>query len=204
MTNIIIRLFLFASVCLAPVSYAKSIMVLGDSISAGYGIDVDEGWVSLWQKQLGDDYYIINASISGETTGGALARLQDLMDAHKPDYLLIELGGNDGLRGHPAKLIAGNLEAMINAARKSNSIPLLMQIRIPPNYGRRYTEQFERVYVALSERTNTPLMPFLIEPLAEDIPRFIQEDGIHPTAVAQPIMMQVVHEAFQGIVASED
>ncbi|HEY0846086.1 MAG TPA: arylesterase [Noviherbaspirillum sp.] len=172
-------------------SASKTILVLGDSLSAEYGIARGAGWVSLLEKRLKDeriDATVVNASVSGETTSGGKARLPTLLAQHKPSVVVIELGGNDGLRGLPLSAAQANLRAMIEVAQKAKAKVLLVGMQIPPNYGRDYTEKFFATYNKLSREANVPLVPFLLQGVAEQ-PQFFQSDRIHPVAEAPPIML---------------
>lgn len=172
-------------------TYGSTLLVLGDSLSAGYGINQESGWVALLDDDFGDDHRIINGSISGDTTGGGLNRLPRLLEEFSPDYVLLELGGNDGLRGQPLNLMKSNLQAMINLVRESGAEPVLFGMRLPPNYGRRYSDAFAAVYPQLSESEEVLLIPFQLEELSVT-EGMIQEDGLHPTALAQPIIKEVI------------
>ncbi len=172
-------------------TYGSTLLVLGDSLSAGYGVNQESGWVALLQDDLGDGYQIINGSISGDTTGGGLNRLPLLLERFSPDYVLLELGGNDGLRGQPLNLMQRNLLAMIELCRQAGAEPVLFGMRLPPNYGRRYSDAFAAVYPQLSEQEKVMLIPFQLEELAIT-EGMIQEDGLHPTALAQPIIKDVI------------
>ena len=172
-------------------TYGSTLLVLGDSLSAGYGINQENGWVALLEKDLGDDHRIINGSISGDTTGGGLNRLPRLLEEFDPDFVLLELGGNDGLRGQPLALMKANLQAMIKLAREAGAEPVLFGMRLPPNYGRRYSDAFAAVYPQLSEAEDVLLIPFQLEELSVT-EGMIQEDGLHPTAMAQPIIKEVI------------
>jgi acyl-CoA thioesterase-1 len=172
-------------------AYGSTLLVLGDSLSAGYGVNQESGWVALLQDDLGDGYQIINGSISGDTTGGGLNRLPLLLERFRPDYVLLELGGNDGLRGQPLNLMQRNLLAMIELCRQAGAEPILFGMRLPPNYGRRYSDAFAAVYPQLSEQKKVMLIPFQLEELAIT-EGMIQEDGLHPTALAQPIIKDVI------------
>jgi acyl-CoA thioesterase-1 len=170
----------------------QTLLVVGDSLSAAYGIPYDSGWVQL----LGTDYAqhnwnIINASITGDTTGGGLARLPSLLAEHSPSIVMIELGANDGLRGYPLKTIEANLQKMIEMAQAKNAKVVLIGMLIPPNYGKRYTEGFAANYASLSQRYNTALIPFLLDNVAIK-PELMQADGLHPTQQAQPIILKTV------------
>ena len=166
-------------------TYGSTLLVLGDSLSAGYGIDPKNGWVNLLQDDLGDEHRVVNGSISGDTTGGGLARLPLLLEKFQPDFVILELGGNDGLRGQPLKLMKQNLASMIALCAEANAVPVLFGMRIPPNYGRRYTIAFAAVYDQLADETDTVLIPFQLEDLAIT-EGMIQQDGLHPTEKAQP------------------
>ena len=172
-------------------TYGSTLLVLGDSLSAGYGINQESGWVALLDDDFGDEQRIINGSISGDTTGGGLNRLPRLLEEFSPDYVLLELGGNDGLRGQPLNLMKSNLQAMINLVRDAGAEPVLFGMRLPPNYGRRYSDAFAAVYPQLSESEKVLLIPFQLEELSVT-EGMIQEDGLHPTALAQPIIKEVI------------
>lgn len=172
----------------------NTILLLGDSLSASYGMEEKQGWVMLLNTTLEDeksDYKILNASISGETTEGGLSRLPGILEKNNVDYLLIELGGNDGLRGFPPKLIKHNLLQMIALAKSKNIQVLLTEIKIPPNYGPRYNKMFAEVFSSVSSETSTPLLPFFIENVATQ-PKLMQADGIHPTKEAQPQLAETM------------
>jgi acyl-CoA thioesterase-1 len=166
------------------------IIVLGDSISAGYGIKVDEGWVALLQKKLLEakiNYNISNASISGDTSAGGLARIDPLLTAHKPAIVLLQLGANDGLRGLSPVQMKSNLAEIVHRAQKAGAKVILLGMKIPPNYGKRYIDMFYNVYPQLAKELNIPFVPFLLEDVAlnKDL---MQADGLHPNAKAQPIL----------------
>lgn len=173
---------------------AKSIVVLGDSISAGYGIDVSQGWVALMQKKLDDthhDFTLDNASITGDTSSGGLARIDQLLIQHKPDVLILELGANDGLRGLPPALMKSNLAEIIRRAQHAHAKVLLLGMKIPPNYGKRYIEMFYNVYPQLAKEMNIPVIPFLLEDVALTS-GLMQSDGLHPNAQAQPLIAEKI------------
>lgn len=176
-------------------SYAQqTIIVLGDSISAAYGVPTEQGWVSLLQSKLdinNKQYKVVNASISGDTTDGGLKRLSSILERHQASFILIELGGNDGLRGYPLNTIKTNLEALITQSKEQNVIPLLLAMRIPPNYGTRYTSGFQKIYKDISQERKITLVPFLMNNVAAN-PELMQKDGIHPTALAQPLLLDAV------------
>ena len=179
-------------------TYGSTLLVLGDSLSAGYGVNQGSGWVALLRNDLGDDHQVINGSISGDTTGGGLDRLPRLLKEYSPDYVLLELGGNDGLRGQPLSLMKGTLQAMIDLVREAGAEPILFGMRLPPNYGRRYSDAFAAVYPQLAEAQKVLLIPFQLEELAVT-EGMIQEDGLHPTALAQPSIKEVVREYIQPL-----
>ena len=177
---------------------AGTVLVYGDSISAAYGMDEEQGWVSLLSKRLANthpEYTIINASVSGETTGGGLTRLPKTLDVHQPDILILELGGNDGLRGYPISKIRENLETMINQATEAGTSVLLVGMVLPPNYGRRYTQAFERLFSDLASAHTLPFVPFLLNGVTTER-SLIQRDGIHPTVEAQPAMVEDILPAL--------
>lgn len=171
---------------------ARTLLIVGDSISAGWGVELEQGWVSLLQQRLAEREMaaaVVNASVSGETSSGGLARLPALLEAHQPDLLMIELGGNDGLRGTPLATMQQNLSQMIELGQAAGADVLLLGMRIPPNYGPRYTQGFEQVFVDLAAQYRVPLMPFFLEAVAGD-PALMQDDGIHPRAEAQSQLLE--------------
>ncbi|MBP7711589.1 MAG: arylesterase [Gammaproteobacteria bacterium] len=173
---------------------APVVLVLGDSLSAAYGMDTRQGWVALLQARLareGWPHRVVNASISGDTTRGGRARLGAALERHRPALVLIELGGNDGLRGIAVEETGRNLESMVREARAAGARVLLVGIRLPPNYGPVYGERFRRVFEELAEREGVPLVPFLLEGVGGD-PELMLEDGIHPRAEAQPRLLENV------------
>lgn len=185
-----------------PVLAQYSILLLGDSLSASYGMQENEGWVAILNENLEQDqanYRIINASISGETTDGGLARLPKILEQQKIDYLLIELGGNDGLRGFPPKLIKNNLLQMIELAQNENIKVIVSDVKIPPNYGQRYNKMFNDVFKDVTEQTGSTLIPFFIEDVAVNA-ELMQADGIHPTKEAQPQLAKRMRELLEPVV----
>jgi len=166
---------------------AACVLVLGDSISAGLGVPAGAGWVDLLRPAL-EGCEVVNASISGETTEGGKARLPALLEQHRPRLVVLELGGNDGLRGFPLALTRANLATMIATAREAGARVLLLGMRIPPNYGPRYSEGFHALFSELAEETGSALVPFLLEGIATD-PALMQTDGVHPTPEAQPLIL---------------
>ncbi|MGS0740574.1 arylesterase [Glaciimonas sp. GG7] len=182
-------------------SASKTVLVLGDSLSAEYGLARGSGWVALLEQRLQAqhmDINITNASISGETTSGGSARLPALLK-QRPDIVIIELGANDALRGLQLKATESNLRAMIVTAQKASAKVLLVGMRIPPNYGRDYTEKFFGLYSTLAKQTNVTLVPFLLEGIAEK-PQLFQADRIHPTAQAHPIILNNVWQKLQPLI----
>ncbi len=172
-----------------------TLLIYGDSISAGYGMSPNEQWSVLLQNKLNDENLkvrVVNASLSGETTSGGLVRISKVINSIKPDYLLIELGGNDALRGYPPKKISSNLFEMIKIAELSNVKVILMQIKIPPNYGSRYQKAFESIYINIASETNVKLMPFMLEEIALNKDLMLP-DGIHPKASAQPMIAEFIY-----------
>ncbi len=170
------------------------LMIFGDSLSAEYGLPQGSGWVALLEKRLKTenlDYRVVNASISGETTLGGRNRIDAELARHAPQAVVIALGGNDGLRGVSLETTRANLEYMVTAARKFKARPLLVGVRLPPNYGRTFSEKFRLVFVEAAKATKTPLVPFILEPIAERRD-FFQPDGIHPTAAAQPLILDAL------------
>jgi acyl-CoA thioesterase-1 len=189
------RFILILALALASAAAsAGTILVFGDSLSAGYGLPQQQGWTSLLEKRLRAedlDYRVANASVSGETTIGGAARIGAALKAHKPDIVVIELGANDGLRGQSIDVMRRNLETIIDASREAKAQVLLVGMRLPPNYGTTYTEKFQRTFVDLSRSRKTALVPFLFEGFAEDA-RYFQSDRVHPTAEAQALMLDTI------------
>ena len=181
-----------------------TVLVFGDSLSAGYGIDVDQSWTSLLQSRLsaqGYEHRVINASISGETTEGGKTRIAAALDNFDPELVILELGGNDGLRGFPPAVMKENLRAIIETARDGGASVVLLGIRIPPNYGPRYTAAFEGVYRELAAELDVPWIEFFMEGVALN-EELMQDDGIHPNAEAQPILLDnawpIIRAALTG------
>ncbi|WP_250464572.1 arylesterase [Microbulbifer litoralis] len=189
----------------AQASAADKLVVLGDSISAAYGIDEARGWVQLLRDRLAareSPVEVVNASVSGETTSGGLARLPRLLSEHEPRWLIVELGGNDGLRGYPPQALARNLQQMVKLADKAGAEVLLLGMRMPPNYGRAYTEAFAAVYPRVAEAAGIPFLPFFLEPVALE-EGAMQTDGIHPTAEAQPALLEHVWPCVEAMLGEE-
>ena len=184
----------------AATQNGPAVLVWGDSLSAGYGIDVNAGWVALLGRRLtaeGYGYRVVNASVSGETSGGGLGRLPHALDLHKPAIVLIELGANDALRGLPIARIRENLTAMIQAAETRGARVVLIGMMMPPNYGDTYTSQFQDMYADLARQFKLSLVPFLLDGVALD-PNAMQADGLHPVAAAQPRVLANVWPILQS------
>ncbi|NRA70638.1 MAG: arylesterase [Gammaproteobacteria bacterium] len=184
---------------------ATTILLLGDSLSASYGMQASEGWAALTQQRLDSantGVKLLNFSASGETTAGGKARLARLLDKNQVDVLWIELGGNDGLRGYPIKTIRNNLHKMITLAQDKNIKVILTQVEIPPNLGKRYLTMFRAIFPTLATETNSTLMPFFIQDVALD-KNLMQADGIHPNQQAQPIIRDFVLEFLVGYLGSD-
>ncbi|MEZ9130557.1 arylesterase [Vibrio breoganii] len=189
-----IRVLSFVFLILSINANAASLLVLGDSLSAGYQMPIEKAWPTLLPDELsarGHQMRIINGSISGDTTGNGLTRLPALLDKHRPDYVLIELGANDGLRGFPPKLIKDNLTKLIDLSEESGAKVIVMQIQVPPNYGKRYTQSFEQVYPSVTKDKGVDLIPFFLAEIITD-PDLMMQDGLHPKAHAQPWIAEFV------------
>lgn len=196
------KTFGIITICSLPTfASAKTILILGDSLSAGYGIDAKQGWVNLLQQRLDQQYpkqhKVVNASVSGETTSGALARLPKLLQTYQPEIVVIELGGNDGLRGQPPKMIQKNLAQLIQLSQKQKASVLLFGMKIPPNYGTAYSSAFEKNYKVVSQQYKVKLLPFFLEGVAGH-KNLIQNDQIHPNAKAQPILLNLAYPYIKG------
>lgn len=196
------RVLLFLICSLIPISgFSKTLLVLGDSLSAAYGIPVTAGWVSLLERRIIEqklDYRVVNASISGETTLGARSRLDELLARHQPQLVLLELGGNDGLRGVALTEIAQNLVAMITTIKQHDSPVLLVPMQLPPNYGATYNERFKAIYKSIAHDMNVRLSMFILQGIA-DKPSLMQEDGIHPVQAAQAKMLDNIWLSLQPL-----
>ncbi|MBY0437061.1 MAG: arylesterase [Burkholderiales bacterium] len=177
------------------------LMVFGDSLSAEYGLPQGSGWVALMESRLKAEnpgWRVVNASISGETTLGGRNRIDAELARHRPQAVVIALGGNDGLRGVSLETTRANLEYMVAASRKVNARPLLVGVRLPPNYGRTFSEKFRLVFVEAARNTKAPLVPFILERFAEKRD-FFQPDGIHPTVAAQPLMLETLWPEISNV-----
>ena len=180
--------------CLPSSASALDVVVLGDSLSAGYGIEIEKGWVHLLDTELsglGLKAAVVNASISGETTRGGLHRISGLLTKHAPDIVVVALGGNDGLRGMPVDETRSNLHSIVSQSLHADARVLLVGIELPPNYGTAYTDRFRAIFVDVSTQLEVPLVPFLLEGVALE-PALMQPDGLHPTAQAQPRLLDNV------------
>ena len=198
--SVIVLLTLAASA--SAYSAPKSVLVVGDSLSAEYGITRGTGWVALLERKLKQEKIaasIVNASISGETTIGGRTRMPALLDQHKPHIVVIELGANDGLRGLPVASAESNLRAMVSMAQQKKAKVMLVGMRMPPNYGRAYTESFFNMFKKVSRETKSPLVPFMLEGVA-DKPSLFQQDRLHPLATAHPIILNNIWPTFSGLV----
>ncbi|MFO8045025.1 MAG: arylesterase [Halomonas sp.] len=193
-----LTLALAAGAAAALAKERPTLLVMGDSLSAAYGIETDEGWVSLLEARLDGKARVINASISGETSAGGASRLPELLGQHTPDIVLLELGGNDGLRGLPPGQFEANLRRMIEASQQAQAEVLLLGIDIPPNYGRAYRDAFTGVFHRLAIDFDLSLVPFLLEGVALD-ETLMQSDGIHPTAAGQPIILDNVWPELKAL-----
>lgn len=207
------RLLLVCSLCFlvftathANADKEQRILIVGDSLSAAYGINVTEGWVHLLQEKLNSTPYahydVINASVSGNTSGDGLSRLPKLLSLYSPEIVVIELGGNDGLRGYPVKLMANNLQKMITLSQDNNAKVILAGIEIPPNYGERYTQSFRKTFQTLAQNNTVSYIPFILKDIATR-PQLMQKDGIHPTAEAQPILLENMWGAIQALLEEQ-
>ena len=190
------------SLCLIPaVVSAKTIMIVGDSISAAYGMQAEQGWVYLLQKRLDQQYpkkhKVVNASVSGETSSGAVARLPKLLKTYKPQIVVIELGGNDGLRGQSPLLIQKNLANLIQQSQQAKATVVILGMKIPPNYGTAYSQAFEKNYTIVSQQYQVKLMPFFLTGVAGN-KNLMQSDLVHPNAKAQSILLNNAYPYIKG------
>lgn len=180
-----------------------TLLILGDSLSAGYGLEPGQGWVKLlereWQQQ-GAELRVINASVSGETTSGGLSRLPRLLEQYQPRWLVLELGANDGLRGTPLKAISRNLQRLAELGRQQGCEVLLLGMRIPPNYGARYSDGFYQLFAQVADQTGAAYLPFMLDGVAGD-PELMQADGLHPNAQAQPLLLANIRPLLKALIA---
>ena len=191
--------WLTSLLCLPLAAWAGgTILVYGDSLSAAYGLPQDAGWAALLQarlKQQSLDYTVSNVSVSGETTSGGAARIADVLNAHRPKVIIVELGANDGLRGLPPREMRANLAQILSASRRARARVLLVGMRMPPNYGASYTQAFAAVYADLAREYKTALVPYLLQGMDQQRELF-QADDLHPTAAAQPILLENVWKSL--------
>jgi acyl-CoA thioesterase I len=204
--------FLALSLLIMAVQWApafgadRTIVVVGDSLSSGYGLNAEPSWVAMLEARLAEEAYgyeVVNASIAGDTSAGGLSRLPRLLERYAPGIVVIELGGNDGLRGLPVATLRANLERMIELVQAAGAEPLLTGIRIPPNYGPAYTELFADVYRSLAERYDVPLVEFLMDGVALD-PALMQADRVHPNARGQAPMLDNVWHVLSGLLRGNE
>ena len=191
--NLFIFVLIFSNSIIAD---DKKLLILGDSISAGFGIKQSQNWTTLMKSSFskeGKSLKIINSSISGDTTSGGLSRISRDLNTYEPDFVLVELGGNDALRGYPISRIKQNLLKIVSIISNNQSIAIIMQIKIPPNYGKKYIEAFENIYSEVASETDAKLISFMLENVAlkEDL---MQPDGIHPNEKAQPVIAEQIKE----------
>ena len=197
--NLFIFVLIFSNSIIAD---DKKLLILGDSISAGFGIKESQNWTTLLKSSFskeGKSLEIINSSISGDTTSGGLSRINRDLNTYKPDFVLVELGGNDALRGYPISRIKQNLLRIVSIISNNQSIPIIMQIKIPPNYGKKYIDAFENIYSEVASETDAKLISFMLENVAlrEDL---MQPDGIHPNEKAQPFITEQIKKEIDYLI----
>ncbi len=200
MMHPILRFIFVLLLVIKPLTAAadNTILILGDSLSAAYGLKQEQGWVNLLQDKYDEkdqSVYLVNASISGETTGGALRRLDALLSEFEPTHVLIELGGNDGLRGFPIKRLQANLRDLITKSQQIGAKTAVMEVQIPPNYGPRYTKLFTDSFKTIADETDSELMPFFMLSIAGR-PELMQNDNLHPNADAQPLIRDFMYKTI--------
>jgi len=198
-------LLLLVLTAVAPAHAARTILVFGDSLSAGYGLPTGSGWASLLQYRLKRDkldYAVVNASISGETTLGGRNRIAAALAEHQPAVVIVQLGGNDGLRGNSIEETRRNLIAIVGASRNAGAKVLLVGMRIPPNYGQVYTRRFEALFAEVARQQNASLVPFMLQGFA-DKREWFQSDGIHPTAEAQPRILDNIYRRLRALLTTQ-
>lgn len=201
MTRLVIALVVSALTFTSLNARADGILVFGDSLAAGYGLQSDVGWVDVLERELASrekPIEVINASVSGETTSGGLARLPDLLALHEPDMVLLELGANDGLRGLPLKLVETNLHKLVEMISATGARIVVLGNRLPPNYGPRYTQDFYALFGKVAEQHNLPIVPFLLDRVATEWD-LMQSDGLHPNEEAQPIIFETVWKTLEPL-----
>ena len=194
------RILGFLVLAVAPgLAPAATLLVFGDSLSAGYGLPQEQSWPTLLEKRLRDEKFnvrVANASISGETTSGGASRIEAALKTHRPDIVILELGANDGLRGQSVDAMKRNLEAMVDASRRAKAEVLIVGMRLPPNYGTAYVEKFQRTFADVARAKKAAIVPFLFEGFAEEV-RYFQSDRVHPTAEAQALMLETVWKGLK-------
>lgn len=198
-------IFAIAAACSGAASAAKTVLVFGDSLSAAYGIPERRGWVALLEERLKrerPDYNVANASISGETSAGGLARIATVLERHKPAIVIVELGANDGLRGLPVAAMKKNLAAIIQRSQKAGAKVMLVGMQLPPNYGDDYTKAFQRVFTELAKSERATLLPFLFEGFGEKVDMF-QPDRVHPLATAHPAILNNVWKVLAPLLGKK-
>lgn len=203
--RVFIAFFLLLAGGQLPASDAPTVLVFGDSLSAGYGIDVDQSWATLLQARLeqqGYEHRVVNASIGGDTTESGAARIAQAIEAFSPELIILELGGNDGLRGIPPGTMRANLASIIRTGTESGAAVVMLGIRIPPNYGARYIAEFEDVFRQLAADLDVPWVEFFLEGVALD-KNLMQDDGIHPNAIAQPILLDNAWPIIESALAKQ-
>ncbi len=202
----VVSISVILSALVASPAFAKQkILVFGDSLSAAYGLDEKSGWVHLLQKRLTEihpDYKVINASISGETTSGGANKIKQTLELHQPDIIIIELGGNDGLQGLSLESMRQNLTQIIDEAKRRQAKTLLVGMKIPPNYGIKYTKDFNETFKVLSQQFQTAFVPFLLEGIGGN-PELMQQDGIHANASAQPMILENVWPSLEPLLVKK-
>jgi acyl-CoA thioesterase-1 len=192
---------IFTLLCWGQVALADTVLVVGDSISAAFGLDTRQGWVALLEKRLAEQGYehqVVNASISGDTSAGGAARLPGLLVEHQPNLVILELGGNDGLRGQAPAQLQQNLASMIEQAQDAGAKVLLLGMRLPPNYGIRYTTAFAQVFATLAEEKQVAFVPFFLDGVG-GVPEMMQRDGLHPAAAAQSVLLENLWPTLQSL-----
>ena len=202
---VLVFLFPFSSHSDQTKEQDYKLLILGDSLSAAYGLTQEQGWVYLLQdawKREGTNIEVVNAAISGDTTDGGLARLPRLLSLHQPSHLLIELGGNDALQGHNPRKIEKNIQSMVELAKASDVEVMIQEMQIPTNYGRRYTQMFTGLFADVAAKYDVPLIPFFLADIALDT-SLMQQDGIHPTAEAQPMIVEFMKPQFEALMLTE-
>jgi len=203
--RVFVAFFLLLASGQLPASDAPTVLVFGDSLSAGYGIDVDQSWATLLQARLeqqGYEHRVVNASIGGDTTESGAARIAQAIEAFSPELIILELGGNDGLRGIPPGTMRANLASIIRTGTESGAAVVMLGIRIPPNYGARYIAEFEDVFRQLAAELDVPWVEFFLEGVALN-KELMQDDGIHPNAIAQPILLDNAWPIIESTLAKQ-